>query len=250
MAGSDIRNFRKVKMTYRIFGILAHDRRLPDAYGRGRPFRPIIFAGRLFEVLLALLVLVWPAAAAPLHLVALGDSLTAGYSLSADAAFPAQLSKALGDKGYAVEIDNAGVSGDTSSGALARLDWALGGGADGVILEIGANDMLRGQDPGMTEANIDAIMARLQARKIPVFLAGMRAAPNLGADFGGKFDAIYPKLAKKYDAPLYPFFLEGVSGHPGMQLPDGMHPTREGVAVIVKGMMPQMTTWLDGLRKK
>ncbi len=224
--------------------ILARERRAWAAYGRGRRFRPIFFAW-----LLTLLACSSPAAARPLHIVALGDSLTAGLSLPADATFPAQLRKALEAKGFSVEIDNAGVSGDTSSGALARLDWALGEGADGVILEIGANDMLRGQDPGVAEANIDAIMARLHDRKIPVFLAGMRAAPNLGPDYAAKFDAIYPKLAKKYDAPLYPLFLEGVAGHPDMQLPDGMHPTREGVAVIVAGILPQMTAWLEGLRK-
>jgi acyl-CoA thioesterase-1 len=202
----------------------------------------------LIPLLLAL-GLASPASARPLRLVALGDSLTAGYSLPADAAFPAQLQRALQTRGFQVEIANAGVSGDTSSGALERLDWALGDGCDGVIVEIGANDMLRGTDPAMTRKNIEAILARLQARKIPALLTGMRAAPNLGPEFGEKFDSIYPELAKKYDAAFYPFFLEGVAGHPEWQLPDGMHPNREGVAIIVAGILPEVTAWLDRVQK-
>ncbi len=215
------------------------------AYGHRRGIRPIFFAA-----LALLLGLAAPAAARALHIVALGDSLTAGYSLPADASFPAQLQKALQAKGLDVEIDNAGVSGDTSGGALARLDWALGEGCDGVIVEIGANDMLRGLDPAMTRQNIDTILARLRQREIPFLLAGMRAAPNLGSDYAAKFDLIYPDLAKKYDAPLYPFFLDGVAGHPALQLPDGMHPTQQGVAKIVAGMLPAATAWLDRLPKK
>ncbi len=191
-----------------------------------------------------------PAAARALQIVALGDSLTAGYSLPADAAFPAQLQKALQAKGFEVEIVNAGVSGDTSSGALARLDWAVPEACDGVIVEIGANDMLRGLDPAMTRQNIGAILKRLRERKIPFLLAGMRAAPNLGPDYSAKFDSIYPDLAKTYDAPLYPFFLDGVAGHPALQLPDGMHPTRQGVATIVAKILPDVTAWIDRLAKK
>ncbi len=241
-------------MTGRIF---SRQRRALGAYGRASLFRPCFslapgfsIAVGFFAALGVLLGLAAPAPARPLRLIALGDSLTAGYALPADAAFPAQLQQALRAKGYAVEIENAGVSGDTSTGMLERLDWAIGEGGDGAIVEIGANDMLRGTDPAMTRQNIDAILARLQNRKIPVLLAGMRAAPNLGPEYAGKFDPIYAQLAKKYDAPLYPFFLEGVAGHPGRQLPDGLHPTREGVATIVAGIMPVVTEWLDRLQKK
>ena len=213
------------------------------AYGHGRRFRPFFFAA--FALLLGLAA---PGQARTLRLVALGDSLTAGYSLPADAAFPAQLQKALLEKGFQVEIENAGVSGDTSSGALARLDWAVADGYDGVVVEIGANDMLRGMDPAMTRQNIAAIIKRLQERKIPVLLAGMRAAPNLGADYAAKFDPLYAELAKKYDLPLYPFFLEGVAGHPDLQLPDGLHPSRQGVERIVAGILPVVTAWLDRLK--
>ncbi len=224
--------------------IFPRQRRAPAAYGRGRGFRQIFFAG-----LGVLLSFAAPASARPLRIIALGDSLTAGFALPADAAFPAQLQRALRAKGYEVEIENAGVSGDTSSGALERLDWAIGGECDSAIVEIGANDMLRGTNPAMTRQNIDAILARLRDRKIPVLLAGMRAAPNLGPEYGAKFDPIYAELAKKYDAPLYPFFLEGVAGHPDRQLPDGLHPNREGVATIVAGILPVVTEWLDRLLK-
>jgi acyl-CoA thioesterase I len=224
--------------------ILSRQRRAPAAYGRGRRFRPCYLIA-----LVVLLGLAAPAWARPLRIVALGDSLTAGFSLPADAAFPAQLQQALKAGGYDLEIDNAGVSGDTSTGMLERLDWAMGDGYDGAIVEIGANDMLRGTDPAMTRKNIDAILARLRERKIPVLLAGMRAAPNLGPEYAAKFDPIYAELAKKYDAPLYPFFLEGVAGHPDRQFPDGLHPNREGVAVIAASILPIVTEWLDRLQK-
>jgi acyl-CoA thioesterase-1 len=231
-------------MTMWMDRLLIRERRTKGAYGRPTGFRPT------FWLALALaLGIAAPAAARPLRLVALGDSLTAGYALPADAAFPAQLQRALRAKGFDVEIANAGVSGDTSSGALERLDWALGEGGDGVLVEIGANDMLRGGDPALTRKNIEAILARLQQRKIPALLAGMRAAPNLGPEYAQKFDPIYPDLAKKYDAAFYPFFLEGVAGHPERQLPDGMHPTREGVAIIVAGILPEVTAWLDRIQK-
>jgi len=219
-------------------------RRAPVAYGHGRRVRQIFFATLALQLTFAA-----PALARSLRLVALGDSLTAGYSLPADAAFPAVLQKALREKGYDVEIGNAGVSGDTSSGARERLDWALGEGADGVIVEIGANDMLRGLNPELTRENIDAILSHLRDRKIPALLAGMIAAPNLGPEYAAKFDPLYPQLAKKFDAPLYPFFLQGVAGQKGMQLPDGLHPTRQGVETIVAGILPVVTAWLDGLNK-
>jgi acyl-CoA thioesterase-1 len=185
-----------------------------------------------------------PAAAKKLHLVALGDSLTAGYLLPADAAFPVVLQRELQKKGFDVDVDNAGVSGDTSAGLLARLDWTLGDGVDGAIVEIGANDMLRGLDPPMTKQNIDAILARLRERNIPFLIAGMRSAPNLGGPYAQQFEQMFVDLAKKYQAPLYPFFLDGVAGQPGQQLPDGLHPSRKGVETIVAGILPGVTDWL------
>jgi acyl-CoA thioesterase I len=219
-------------------------RRAPVAYGHGRWLRQIFFAALALQLIFAA-----PSMARSLRVLALGDSLTAGYLLPADAAFPAVLQKALREKGYDIEIVNAGVSGDTSSGARERLDWALGEGLDGVIVEIGANDMLRGLDPELTRGNIEAILAHLRDRKIPALLAGMIAAPNLGPEYAAKFDPLYPDLAKKFDAPLYPFFLTGVAGQKGMQLPDGLHPTRQGVETIVAGILPVVTAWLDTLNK-
>ncbi len=179
-----------------------------------------------------------PAAAKTIKLVAFGDSLTAGYLLPADAAFPVVLEKALRGAGYDVRIANAGVSGDTAEDGLARLDWALQDGADGVILELGANDMLRGLDPPRTRATLDTILARLAARHIKVLMAGMLASPSLGAEYGRTFDAIYPSLAAKYKVPLYPFFLQGVAGNKSLQLNDGLHPNHNGVRKIVAQMLP------------
>lgn len=176
---------------------------------------------------------------APVKIVALGDSLTAGYGIATNLAFPAQLESALKAKGHAVEIVNAGVSGDTASGGLARLDWSVPEGTDGVILELGANDALRGIDPAVTRKALDAILRRLTERKIPVLLAGMRAPPNLGADYGKSFDGLFPDLAKEYGTLLYPFFLTDVAAIRTLNLPDGLHPTGDGVAVIVKGILPK-----------
>ena len=213
-------------------------------YGLRLSFRQIIFAA------LALLFGLSEAAGArPLRIVALGDSLTAGYGLAADAAFPARLQAALKAKGFDVEIVNGGVSGDTSADLLARLDWTLGDGADAAIVEIGANDMLRGLDPDQTAKNLDALLARLRERGIPFLIAGMRAAPNLGGPYAAQFEPLYRALAKKYDAPLYSFFLEGVAGHPDLQLPDGLHPNPRGVDVMVAGILPTIVAWLDGLKK-
>lgn len=174
----------------------------------------------------------------PVKLVAFGDSLTAGYGLPADAAFPAVLERALRTAGYTVTIVNAGVSGDTAEDGLARLDWALADGADGVILELGANDMLRGLAPARTRQTLDAILAKLAARQIKVLIAGMRATPSLGPDYVRAFDAIYPALAAKYHLPLYPFFLQGVAGEPSLELDDGLHPNRVGVERIVAALLP------------
>ena len=155
-----------------------------------------------------------PATAEPYKIVGFGDSLMAGYGLDAGESFPEKLEKALRDKGHDVVIANAGVSGDTTSGGLARLDWSIPDGTQVVILELGANDMLRGIAPEITEKNLDAMIARLKERNITVLLAGMRAAPNLGPDYQAAFDAIYPRLAEKYGVALYPFFLDGVAGRP------------------------------------
>lgn len=178
------------------------------------------------------------------RILALGDSLSAGYLLPADAAFPAVLEKALRARGYQVEIVNAAVSGDTASGALERLDWALGDGVDMAIVEIGANDMLRGLDPKITFAAIDAIVTRLNERGVKVLLAGMLATPSLGAEYKAAFDRIYPELAARHGVTLYPFFLDGVLGEKDMQLSDGLHPTRAGVERIVARILPFVETVL------
>jgi acyl-CoA thioesterase I len=186
-------------------------------------------------------------AAPALRLVALGDSLTAGYLLPADAAFPVVLEKALRKDGFNVTVVNAGVSGDTAAEGLARLDWAIGEGADAVILELGANDMLQGIDPSVTRGALDTILARLQAQHIKVLIAGMLASPSLGKDYGRAFDSIYPELAAKYHAPLYPFFLAGVATNKTLELADGMHPNRDGVERIVAGILPRVEALLRSL---
>ncbi len=175
-----------------------------------------------------------------LRIVVLGDSLSAGYQLAAANAFPAKLEAALKARGRAVEVVNAGVSGDTAQGGLARLDWSVPEGVDAVIVELGANDALRGIDPAETEKSLDAILARLGARKIPVLLAGMLAPPNLGADFGERFNAIYPRLAQKHAVVFYRFFLDGVAADPALNLGDGMHPNPAGVDAIVARILPSV----------
>src|SRR5690606_5153913 len=152
--------------------------------------------------------------------------------------FTDRLEKALRDKGFDVRVANAGVSGDTTSGGLARLDWSVPDGTDLVILELGANDMLRGIDPALIEQNLDAMLARLRQRDIPVLLAGMMAAPNLGQAYGEAFDTIYPRLAEKYDIALYPFFLDGVAGNAALALEDAMHPNAAGIGRMVEGILP------------
>lgn len=178
------------------------------------------------------------AVAAPLKIVAFGDSLSAGYQLPANDAFPAVLQKRLRADGFAVEVANAGVSGDTSGGGLARLDWSVPDGTDLVILELGANDMLRGAPPAEAAKNLAGIVERLQARKISVVLAGMKSIANWGEAYRKEFEAIYPDLATRFGAPLYPFFLEGVSGDRALTLADGMHPNPAGVGKIVEGFAP------------
>jgi len=176
----------------------------------------------------------------PVKLVAFGDSLTTGLGLPQAVAFPARLSQALKKKGLAVEVADAGVSGDTASAGLARLDWSIPQGTDAVIVELGANDALRGVDPKVTRGALDAILKHLKERNIAVLLAGMRAPRNLGEDYAKKFDAIYPELAAAHGVPLYPFFLDGVAADAKLNQRDGIHPTAEGVDVIVARILPKV----------
>lgn len=185
-----------------------------------------------------------------LKIVVLGDSLVAGYALPAAAAFPAVLERRLRAEGLVVTIINAGVSGDTASGGLARLDWTLADGADGVILELGANDMLRGIDPEVTKAALDSILARLKARKIKVMIAGMLAGPNLGRDYKARFDAMYHELAAKYEVPVYPFFLDGVADDKSLKLADGLHPNAAGVERMVERILPSVRDFLNRFGEK
>jgi acyl-CoA thioesterase-1 len=190
----------------------------------------------------AALIVAEPAAAqrnTPLKIVAFGDSLIAGYGLPVQDAFPAKLERALKARGHNIEIENAGVSGDTASGGLSRLDWSIPDGTDAVIVELGANDMLRGVDPKVTRQALDEILAKLKARNIAVLLCGMRAAPNLGADYGRNFELIFDDLAKKYDTVYYPFFLDGVATQAKFALRDGLHPNAAGVDAIVAGVLPK-----------
>jgi acyl-CoA thioesterase I len=184
------------------------------------------------------------ASAKPVKMVVLGDSLSAGLGLSASAAFPARLQKALGDKGIKVDMINAGVSGDTSSGGRDRLDWSIPEGTEAVILELGANDALRGIDPAVTRAALSDILTQLKARKIAVLMCGMLAPPNYGREYAARFNAIYPELSKSFGVPLYPFFLEGVAAEAKLNQPDGLHPTAEGIDVIVKNMLPMVEAFL------
>jgi acyl-CoA thioesterase-1 len=186
----------------------------------------------------------------PLKMVVLGDSLSAGLGLSASAAFPARLQKALKAKGIDVDTSNAGVSGDTTSGGRDRLDWSVPEGTEAVILELGANDALRGIDPKVTRAALADILTRLQARKIAVLLCGMVAPPNYGADYSARFNAIYPDLAKAFQVPLYPFFLEGVASDARLNQADGLHPSAEGIDVIVKNILPTVEAFLSTMLRQ
>lgn len=179
-------------------------------------------------------------AAPPLPVVALGDSLTAGYGLPEQDGFVPHLQAALDKQGIGVAIADAGVSGDTAADGLARLDWSVPAGTRAVILELGANDMLRGIDPKATGKALDQILQRLTARHIAVLLCGMRAAPNLGPAYGQAFERLYPTLAAKYGVDLYPFFLDGVAANPRLTQSDGMHPNAAGVATIVARMLPKV----------
>ena len=188
--------------------------------------------------------------AKPLKMVVLGDSLSAGLGLSASAAFPVRLQKALEAKGIKADMINAGVSGDTSSGGRDRLDWSIPEGTDAVVLELGANDALRGTDPAITRAALTDILTRLKARKIAVLLCGMLAPPNYGSDYAARFNAIYPELSKSFGVPLYPFFLEGVATDAKLNQADGIHPTAAGVDVIVKNILPTVEAFLGAISEQ
>jgi acyl-CoA thioesterase-1 len=189
-------------------------------------------------------------AADPVRIVAFGDSLMAGYGLSDKDAFPAKLQAALKAKGHDVLIVGAGVSGDTASAGLARLDWSIPNGIDAVIVELGANDALRALDPAVTRKSLDAIIRRLKERRIEVLLAGMHAPRNLGADYVAAFDRIYPDLAKAHDVALYPFFLDGVATEAKLNQRDGVHPTAAGIDVIVARILPAVEQLIARVRAK
>jgi acyl-CoA thioesterase-1 len=184
----------------------------------------------------------------PVRILAFGDSLTAGYGLAAEDGFTVQLQQALQAQGHDVEVINAGVSGDTTTGGIARLDWALGDNPDAVILELGANDGLRGIDPALTRANLDKMLEVLSEKQVPVLFTGMLAPPNFGQDYGAEFNAIYPDLAGQYDVIFYPFFLDGVATVAALNQADGIHPNPEGVAVIVENIMPSVLRLLDEIK--
>jgi acyl-CoA thioesterase-1 len=182
------------------------------------------------------------------ELVGFGDSLMAGYQLAPTESYTAQLEAALKAKGRSVTVTNAGVSGDTTSGGLSRVDWSVPDGTDGVILELGANDALRGVPPEQTEKNLDAIITRLKERGIPVLLAGMIAPPNMGGNYSTRYNEIYPRLAEKHNLPLYPFFLDGVVAVSGTQLEDGMHPNARGVAIMVERSLPAVEQFVEQIQ--
>jgi acyl-CoA thioesterase-1 len=207
-------------------------------------------AAALFALLVAISTWASPAFAEPLKIVGFGDSLMAGYGLGPGEGFTDRLQAALRAKGQDVIVENAGVSGDTTSGGLSRLDWSVPDGTRLVILELGANDMLRGIAPELVEKNLDAMLEKLAARKIPVLLAGMIAAPNLGHDYQEAFGSIYPKLAEKYGATLYPFFLEGVADNAALELEDGMHPNAKGVEKMVEAILPTVEKAIAALQAK
>jgi acyl-CoA thioesterase-1 len=199
-------------------------------------------------VLALWLVSAAPAAAEPLRVLAFGDSLSAGFRLPAQAAFPAVLEARLRKDGYDAHVVNAAVSGDTTTGGAARLSYALRDGADLMILELGANDMLRGVDPAATRANLEKIVAACEAKGVKVLLAGMIATANFGEDDKKAFDSIYPTLARERGLTLYPFFLEGVVNDKSMVLVDGLHPSPAGVERIVAGVAPLVERDLDSIR--
>ena len=195
---------------------------------------------RISAVLTVILLFLQPAMAQPVTLLAFGDSLTAGLGLQPPDAFPAKLEQALRARGHDVVVINAGVSSDTAADGLARLDWSLSDNIDAVIVELGANDALRGLPPSQAEAALDGILARLAEKKKPVLIAGMRSPPNMGPDYVAAFNGMYPRLAQKYGAILYPFFLAGVAADPALNQADGMHPNPKGADIIVSRILPSV----------
>ncbi|HEY7609052.1 MAG TPA: arylesterase [Alphaproteobacteria bacterium] len=206
-------------------------------------FRPLILA-RLLALLALLLTAGMPGASAaegkPVTILAFGDSLVAGYGLGGSEGFTAKLEAALKAKGIAARVVNAGLSGDTSAGGLARLDWALEPKPDFAIVELGANDGLRGLDPAQTRANLDAILTKLKAKGVGVLFVGMYAPPNMGPDYGNAFNALYPELAAKHGVAFYPFFLDGVAANAALNQPDGIHPNAQGIGIIVERILPHV----------
>ncbi|TAU90841.1 arylesterase [Rhizobium leguminosarum] len=198
-----------------------------------------------FTVIAVSLILATAANARTINLVGFGDSLMAGYQLPPGDGFPEKLQAALRAKGLDVTIVNAGVSGDTTTGGLARIDWSVPDGTDGVILELGANDALRGIPPEESAKNLDQMIIRLKERGIAVLLAGIIAPPNMGADYAARFNPIYQKLSEKHGLPLYAFFLDGVALEAGLKLDDGMHPNAKGIDVMVEKMEPAVTNFVE-----
>ncbi|MBX4890524.1 arylesterase [Rhizobium bangladeshense] len=200
-----------------------------------------------FTVIAVSLIFAASANARTINLVGFGDSLMAGYQLPPGDGFPEKLQAALKGKGFDVAIANAGVSGDTTTGGLARIDWSVPDGTDGVILELGANDALRGIPPEESEKNLDQMITRLKERGIAVLLVGMMAPPNMGADYAARFNPIYRKLSEKHGVRLYAFFLDGVVLDAGLKLSDGMHPNATGVDVMVEKMEADVTNFVEAI---
>jgi acyl-CoA thioesterase-1 len=219
------------------------------SYGIG-PGRVQALARLVLAVAVAFCAVAANAADKPVNIVALGDSLTAGYGLKNEDAFPAKLQRALAAKGIAANVSNAGVSGDTMSGGLARLDWSVPPETEAVILELGANDALRGLDPAVTRRALDTILSALGRRNIPVLLCGMLAPRNLGADYARSFDPMFPELARTHDAVFYPFFLDGVVADSKLNQGDGLHPTAAGVDAIVAKILPKVEELIARARAK
>ena len=232
------------------FPATVRSRARAPSYGGGmRPIQALIAAAGF---ILAVFAAAFPALAQdrPVRLVVLGDSLSSGLGLPVAQAFPARLALALKAKGVAVDIADAGVSGDTASGGLGRLDWSVPDGTQAVIVELGANDALRGIDPKVTRAALEKIVSRLRARNIEVLVAGMQAPRNLGSDYAGSFDGIYADIAQKHGALLYPFFLDGIVGDARLNQRDGIHPNAAGVEIIVERILPKVEELVSRVRAK
>lgn len=200
--------------------------------------------------LLAALTFAWPAHAVPIKILAIGTSLTQGFGLPPGTEIPTVLEDKLRAAGIDAQVINAGVSGDTSSGGLARLDWSLADHPQAAIVEFGSNDALRGISPAVTEKNLSAILSRLKAHRLPVLLLGMQAPRNLGPEYAKEFDPIYPKLAKQYDALLYPFVLDGVALNPKLNQQDGIHPNPAGVKIVVTRLLPYVKRLIAQVDRK